>query len=70
MPNVEKRGVAPVVLVSIAEALVRMDTRKQNEYHAPFLGNYSIMSKSNSCDIVLGQNHSNFATIFSLCFLN
>jgi len=51
------RGVAPILFASIAEALVRMDTHKRNESHAPFLGNYSITSKLNcacKCDIALG----------------
>jgi len=37
---------AAILLVSIAEALVRMDTCKQNKCHTPFLGSYSITSKS------------------------
>jgi len=38
---VEQRGVAPILLASIAEALVRILMS-----HTPFLGNYSITSKS------------------------
>jgi len=48
---------APILLTSIAEALVRMDTHEQNECHTPFLRNYLIMSKSThvyECDIALG----------------
>jgi len=39
---------ASVLLTSIAEALVRMDTNEQNECHAPFLSNYSMTSKLHS----------------------
>jgi len=51
----------PVLLASIAEALVWMDTRERNEFCADFLGNYSITRKSNracECDIALGQYHT------------
>jgi len=53
----------PILLTSIAEALVRMDTCKQNECHAPFLGNYSIMSKWTlvcGCDVALGLYRISF----------
>jgi len=46
-----------VFLASIAEALVKMDTSKWNDYHIPFLGNYSITNKSTcvcKCDVAIG----------------
>jgi len=46
--------VVPVLLKSIAEALVRMDTCKQNECHAPFLGNYSNQLMRASATLCLG----------------
>jgi len=48
--------VAPILFASIAEALARIDIRKNNEYHAPFPGDYSITSKStraSECDVAL-----------------
>jgi len=46
-----------IFLASIAETLVRMDTREQNECHVPILGNYSMTSKSTrvcECNVALG----------------
>jgi len=59
--------VAPVLLVSIAEAFLRMDTRERNKCHAPFLANYSIMNKSTracKCDVALGQYRKVMKYIF------
>jgi len=40
--DIEKKGITPILLMSIAEALLRMITCKRNMCHAPFLGNYLI----------------------------
>jgi len=48
---------APILLVSIVEGLVRLDTHEQNECHVPFPGNYSIASKlirACECNVSLG----------------
>jgi len=43
--------------MSIAEALARIDIRKNNECHAPFLCDYSIISKS-TCDSEQGRSQN------------
>jgi len=60
--------VAHISLASMAEALVKLDTSEQNECHAPFLGNYSIMSKSTcACesDVALGLHRMCQHALFS-----
>jgi len=54
----KKRGVALISLASIHPCKCFSNTRKQNGCHTPFIGDYSITSKStcaSECDIALEQ---------------